>query len=152
MIGLDIEQSAEPNRLLLHLRCQSSCRRGDNRRRRRAVGKQGQGFLLVPRRVERARQMRQCSHVELILLLGQPGHPPVGRLAKACQHPTDQSLRVDVRAILIDPFQPALQKLDEYGKIKLDEERKAAMVSNLLVVLCSHVDTQPVINTGTLYT
>ena len=35
--------------------------------------------------------------------------------------------------------------------VKLDEERKAAMVSNLLVVLCGDNDTQPVINTGTLY-
>ncbi|MDO9170323.1 MAG: SPFH domain-containing protein, partial [bacterium] len=36
--------------------------------------------------------------------------------------------------------------------IELDDERKAAMVSNLLVVLCSNHSTQPVINTGTLYT
>ena len=46
----------------------------------------------------------------------------------------------------------ALDKLDEYGKLDLDEERKAAMVSNLLVVLCGHEDVKPVINTGTLYT
>src|SRR6266540_3407130 len=36
--------------------------------------------------------------------------------------------------------------------VQLDEERKAAMVSNLLVVLCSEQNTQPVVNTGTLYT
>jgi hypothetical protein len=36
--------------------------------------------------------------------------------------------------------------------VKLDEERKAAMVSNLLVVLCGETQTQPVVNTGTLYT
>ncbi len=35
--------------------------------------------------------------------------------------------------------------------VQLDEERKAAMVSNLLVVLCSDPHTQPVVNTGTLY-
>jgi hypothetical protein len=35
--------------------------------------------------------------------------------------------------------------------VELDEERKAAMVTNLLVVLCSERDTQPVVNTGTLY-
>lgn len=45
----------------------------------------------------------------------------------------------------------ALNKLREEGVIELDEERKAAMVSNLLVVLCSDHSTQPVINTGTLY-
>ena len=37
------------------------------------------------------------------------------------------------------------------GVVELDEERKAAMVSNLLVVLCSEQGTQPVVNTGTLY-
>jgi regulator of protease activity HflC (stomatin/prohibitin superfamily) len=46
----------------------------------------------------------------------------------------------------------ALELLSERGIIQLDEERKAAMVSNLLVVLCSETRTQPVVNTGTLYT
>ncbi|WP_397572768.1 SPFH domain-containing protein [Silanimonas sp.] len=45
----------------------------------------------------------------------------------------------------------ALEQLDHAGKIQLDEERKAAMVSNLLVVLCSERGTQPVVNTGTLH-
>ncbi len=45
----------------------------------------------------------------------------------------------------------ALQRLEQGGQIKLDEERKAAMVSNLLVVLCGERGTQPVVNTGTLY-
>lgn len=45
----------------------------------------------------------------------------------------------------------ALAKLNERGIVRLDEERKAAMVSNLLVVLCSDRHTQPVVNTGTLY-
>ncbi len=46
----------------------------------------------------------------------------------------------------------ALKALDAGGAVRLDEERKAAMVSNLLVVLCGQNDAQPVINTGTLYT
>lgn len=46
----------------------------------------------------------------------------------------------------------ALDKLSEHKVVQLDEERKAAMVSNLLVVLCSNAHTQPVVNTGTLYT
>jgi regulator of protease activity HflC (stomatin/prohibitin superfamily) len=46
----------------------------------------------------------------------------------------------------------ALRELSEKGVVKLDEERKAAMVSNLLVVLCGESQTQPVLNTGTLYT
>ncbi len=44
----------------------------------------------------------------------------------------------------------ALERLSEEGAVELDEERKAAMVSNLLVVLCSEQATQPVVNTGTL--
>ena len=46
----------------------------------------------------------------------------------------------------------ALHELSAKGILELDEERKAAMVSNLLVVLCSESETQPVINTGSLYT
>jgi regulator of protease activity HflC (stomatin/prohibitin superfamily) len=45
----------------------------------------------------------------------------------------------------------ALGRLEDEAVVELDEERKAAMVSNLLVVLCSEQATQPVINTGTLY-
>ncbi len=46
----------------------------------------------------------------------------------------------------------ALAELSKRSVVELDEERKAAMVSNLLVVLCSEQNTQPVVNTGTLYT
>jgi regulator of protease activity HflC (stomatin/prohibitin superfamily) len=45
----------------------------------------------------------------------------------------------------------ALRELSEKGVVKLDEERKASMVSNLLVVLCGESEASPVINTGTLY-
>jgi len=45
----------------------------------------------------------------------------------------------------------ALQQLSERGVVHLDDERKATMVSNLLVVLCGDRDAQPVVNTGTLY-
>jgi regulator of protease activity HflC (stomatin/prohibitin superfamily) len=45
----------------------------------------------------------------------------------------------------------ALDKLKDEGVVELDEERKAAMVSNLLVVLCSEDNAQPVVNTGSLY-
>jgi regulator of protease activity HflC (stomatin/prohibitin superfamily) len=47
--------------------------------------------------------------------------------------------------------QLALQRLQDESVVELDEERKASMVSNLLVVLCSEQATQPVVNTGTLY-
>ena len=45
----------------------------------------------------------------------------------------------------------ALERLEQNDLIKLDNERKAAMVSNLLVVLCGNHDAQPVVNSGTLY-
>jgi hypothetical protein len=45
----------------------------------------------------------------------------------------------------------ALEELSRKGVLHLDEERKASMVSNLLVVLCSEHETQPVVNTGSLY-
>ena len=45
----------------------------------------------------------------------------------------------------------ALERLSEQEVVELDEERKAAMVSNLLVVLCGNHDAQPIVNTGTLY-
>jgi hypothetical protein len=51
----------------------------------------------------------------------------------------------------VSMVQMALKDLAEKDVIQLDEERKAAMVSNLLVVLCGEKDTQPVINAGTLY-
>jgi regulator of protease activity HflC (stomatin/prohibitin superfamily) len=45
----------------------------------------------------------------------------------------------------------ALDKIEEGGKVRLDDERKASMVSNLLVVLVSDKDAQPIVNTGTIY-
>jgi regulator of protease activity HflC (stomatin/prohibitin superfamily) len=51
----------------------------------------------------------------------------------------------------VSMVEDALQALSERKIVVLDDERKAAMVSNLLVVLCSDQETQPIINTGTLY-
>jgi hypothetical protein len=45
----------------------------------------------------------------------------------------------------------ALERLAQKGTVQLDEERKAAMVSNLLVVLCGERAAQPIVNTGTMY-
>ena len=47
--------------------------------------------------------------------------------------------------------QQAIDKLGEEEVVVLDEERKAAMVSNLLVVLCGNKDAQPVVNSGNIY-
>lgn len=62
---------------------------------------------------------------------------------------------IDARKMIVDGavgmVEMALDRLDENDKIHLDEERKAAMVSNLLVVLCGNHDAQPIVNTGSLY-
>ena len=62
---------------------------------------------------------------------------------------------VDARKTIVDGavgmVEMALERLGEHGVVQLDEERKAAMVSNLLVVLCGNKDAQPVVNSGSLY-
>lgn len=62
---------------------------------------------------------------------------------------------IDARKMIVEGavgmVEMALQRLDENHTVELDEERKAAMVSNLLVVLCGNTNAQPVINSGSLY-
>ncbi|MBQ3533040.1 MAG: SPFH domain-containing protein [Oscillospiraceae bacterium] len=62
---------------------------------------------------------------------------------------------IDARKMIVDGavgmVEMALERLSEGGMVELDEERKAAMVSNLLVVLCGNHDAQPVVNSGSLY-
>lgn len=62
---------------------------------------------------------------------------------------------VDARKMIVDGavgmVEMALERLNENDIVQLDEERKAAMVSNLLVVLCGNHDAQPVVNSGSLY-
>lgn len=59
--------------------------------------------------------------------------------------------RTRIVAGAVGMVEMALAELQKSGVVQLDEERKAAMVSNLLVVLCSDRGTQPIVNTGTLY-
>ena len=62
---------------------------------------------------------------------------------------------IDARKMIVDGavgmVEMALERLNENQLVQLDEERKAAMVSNLLVVLCGNHDAQPVVNTSSLY-
>ncbi|MBQ8402887.1 MAG: SPFH domain-containing protein [Clostridia bacterium] len=62
---------------------------------------------------------------------------------------------IDARKMIVDGavgmVEMALERLQENGTVELDEERKAAMVSNLLVVLCGNRDAQPIVNSGSLY-
>jgi len=59
--------------------------------------------------------------------------------------------RTRIVAGAVGMVEMALAELQKNGVVQLDEERKAAMVSNLLVVLCSDRSTQPIVNTGSLY-
>jgi regulator of protease activity HflC (stomatin/prohibitin superfamily) len=62
---------------------------------------------------------------------------------------------IDARKMIVDGavgmVEMALERLQQNGTVELDEERKAAMVSNLLVVLCGNRDAQPVVNSGSIY-
>ena len=62
---------------------------------------------------------------------------------------------IDARKMIVDGavgmVEMALERLSEKDVVQLDEERKAAMVSNLLVVLCGNRDAQPIVNSGSLY-
>ena len=62
---------------------------------------------------------------------------------------------IDARKVIVEGavgmVEMALEMLEEKGTVELDEERKAAMVSNLLVVLCGNHEAQPIVNSGSLY-
>ena len=76
-------------------------------------------------------------------------------IAAAMLQRQQASAIIDARKMIVDGavgmVELALERLKENNTIELDEERKAAMVSNLLVVLCGNHDAQPVVNSGTLY-
>jgi len=76
-------------------------------------------------------------------------------IANAMLRRQQASAVIDARTRIVEGavsmVQMALDQLSEKHIVDLDEERKAQMVSNLLVVLCSEHETQPVVNTGTLY-
>lgn len=76
-------------------------------------------------------------------------------IAAAMLQRQQASAIIDARKMIVDGavgmVEMALDKLSERDIVELDEERKAAMVSNLLVVLCGNKDAQPIVNSGTLY-
>ena len=76
-------------------------------------------------------------------------------IAAAMLQRQQASAVIDARKMIVDGavgmVEMALERLNENGIVELDEERKAAMVSNLLVVLCGNKDAQPVVNSGSLY-
>lgn len=76
-------------------------------------------------------------------------------IAAAMLQRQQASAVIDARRLIVDGavgmVEMALSRLSEKGVVELDEERKAAMVSNLLVVLCGNKDAQPIVNSGSLY-
>ena len=76
-------------------------------------------------------------------------------IAQAMLQRQQASAVVDARKMIVDGavgmVEMALEKLSANNIVQLDDERKAAMVSNLLVVLCGSKDVQPVVNSGSLY-
>lgn len=76
-------------------------------------------------------------------------------IAAAMLQRQQASAIIDARTMIVDGavgmVEMALEKLNEKDIVNLDEERKAAMVSNLLVVLCGNRDAQPIVNSGSLY-
>ena len=76
-------------------------------------------------------------------------------IAAAMLQRQQASAIIDARQMIVEGavgmVEMALSKLNEHDIVQLDEERKAAMVSNLLVVLCGNRDAQPVVNSGSLY-
>lgn len=76
-------------------------------------------------------------------------------IAAAMLQRQQASAVIDARRLIVDGavgmVEMALSRLSENGVVELDEERKAAMVSNLLVVLCGNRDAQPIVNSGSLY-
>ena len=76
-------------------------------------------------------------------------------IAAAMLQRQQASAIIDARKMIVDGavgmVEMALERLNENNVVELDEERKAAMVSNLLVVLCGNHDAQPVVNSGSLY-
>lgn len=76
-------------------------------------------------------------------------------IAAAMLQRQQASAIIDARKMIVDGavgmVEMALERLSEKNTVQLDEERKAAMVSNLLVVLCGNRDAQPIVNSGSLY-
>ena len=76
-------------------------------------------------------------------------------IAAAMLQRQQASAVIDARKMIVDGavgmVEMALERLNQNDVVQLDEERKAAMVSNLLVVLCGNHDAQPIVNSGSLY-
>ena len=97
--------------------------------------------------LRQADTMNLSAQNAFLKLLEEPPQSAAFILAAA----SPELLLPTVRSRSVGMVEMALERLNENQVVELDEERKAAMVSNLLVVLCGNHDAQPVVNSGSLY-
>ena len=85
--------------------------------------------------------------------LSHPAYAPeiAGAMLRRQQADAVVAARSRIVEGAVGMVESALEQLERSGKVKLDDERKAAMVGNLMVVLCGDHGAQPVVNAGTLY-
>ncbi len=111
--------------------------------------------------IEIAQKLRQEIHDRLVTAGVEVIEARISHLAYAPEIASAMLRRQQAGAVIaarqkivegaVGMVEIALDMLSAKGVVHLDEERKASMVSNLLVVLCSDRDAQPVVNAGTLY-
>ena len=110
---------------------------------------------IVARRIREEIQSRvACAGLEIVeARITYLAYAP--EIAAVMLQRQQASAVVDARKMIVDGavgmVEMALTKLKDGGMVELDDERRAAMVSNLLVVLCGNKDAQPVVNSGSLY-
>lgn len=110
---------------------------------------------IVAQRIKKEIQAKvECAGLEIIeARITYLAYAP--EIAAVMLQRQQASAIVDARKMIVDGavgmVEMALDKLNENKIVELDDERKAAMVSNLLVVLCGNKDAQPVVNSGSLY-
>lgn len=114
----------------------------------------GSGQLVAQRIKEKIQENVEFAGIEIVeSRITYLAYAP--EIAAAMLQRQQASAIIDARAMIVDGavsmVDMALKQLSENNIVELDEERKAAMVSNLLVVLCSSRDVQPVVNNGTIY-
>ncbi len=104
---------------------------------------------VVAKRIRDEIQAREIIEARITYLAYAP------EIAAVMLQRQQASAIIDARKMIVDGavgmVEMALERLNEGELVQLDEERKAAMVSNLLVVLCGNHDAQPIVNTGSLY-
>jgi len=114
----------------------------------------GSSSLVAARIKKQIQDSVDCAGIEIVdARITDLAYAP--EIAAAMLQRQQASAIVDAKQLIVDGavgmVERALSQLSENQIVELDEERKAAMVSNLLVVLCGNKDAQPIVNSGSLY-